>query len=357
MEGMRIQGPGVKIWMLQSKLPGTSYRFLDRQSARMVILSEEQVKKRLGIEEAVSSLEEMFKRDYAKTADIPMRIQMQGLGGSTFLVMPCSDGGVPGAGLKFVTIRNGGRLDGDRVQAEYILFDSNGKVCAVMGAQYLTEVRTAAVSAIATRMLARQDSRTLGVFGTGRQARSHLLVLSHGRRFERFLVCGSERSRSEKFAEMMAERHGLRVEPVNATKCVRESDVICACTTSKTPLFDGTLIREGTHLNLVGSYQPETREVDDVVIGQSRIVVDSYEAALSEAGDLLIPLRSGVIAEDRIIGDLHEIVSGKTAGRINEGDITIFKSVGFALEDLVVATLAYQGLRNCAALAPSDPAE
>jgi ornithine cyclodeaminase len=106
------------------------------------------------------------------------------------------------------------------------------------------------------------------------------------------------------------------------------------------------LIREGTHLNLVGSYQPETREVDDVVIAQSRIVVDSYEGALSEAGDLLIPLRNGVITEDRIIADLHEIVSGKTAGRVSERDITIFKSVGFALEDLVVATMVYQGLRN-----------
>jgi ornithine cyclodeaminase len=313
----------------------------------MLTLSEEQVKERLGIDEVVSSLEEMFSRDYAKTADIPMRTQMQVLGGATCLVMPCSDSGLPGAGLKVVTVRNGGSFDGDRIQADCILFEpANGKVCAVMAANYLTEVRTAAVSAIATKMLAREDSRTLGVFGTGRQALSHLLVLSRGGRFERFLICGSERSRSETFAEMMAERHGLQVEPVDAASCVRESDVLCTCTTSKTPLFDGALIREGTHLNLVGSYQPETREVDDVVIAQSRIVVDSYEGALSEAGDLLIPLRNGVITEDRIIADLHEIVSGKTAGRVSERDITIFKSVGFALEDLVVATMVYQGLRN-----------
>lgn len=313
----------------------------------MLILSEEQVRERLSVDEVVSSLEKMFGRDYRKTANIPLRTTMQAFGGSTCLFMPCSDSALPGVGLKVVTVRNGGSLNGDRVQADCFLLEPESlKVCAMLSANYLTEVRTAAVSAIATRALARTDSRTLGVFGTGRQALAHLLLLSRDKQFQRLLVCGSQRSRSERFAESLAEHHGLRVEPVDAATCAKESDVICTCTTSSVPLFDGELVHEGTHLNLVGAFQPENREVDDALVARSRIVVDSYEGALSEAGDLMIPLNCGIITNDHIIADLHEIVSRKVVGRKDTCDITLFKSVGFALEDLVVATLLYERERR-----------
>jgi alanine dehydrogenase len=313
----------------------------------MLILSEEQVRERLSVDEVVSSLEKMFGRDYRKTANIPLRTTMQAFGGSTCLFMPCSDSALPGVGLKVVTVRNGGSLNGDRVQADCFLLEPESlKVCAMLSANYLTEVRTAAVSAIATRALARTDSRTLGVFGTGRQALAHLLLLSRDKQFQRLLVCGSQRSRSERFAESLAEHHGLQVEPVDAAMCAKESDVICTCTTSSVPLFDGELVHEGTHLNLVGAFQPENREVDDALVARSRIVVDSYEGALSEAGDLMIPLNRGIITNDHIIADLHEIVSRKVVGRKDTCDITLFKSVGFALEDLVVATLLYERERR-----------
>ena len=309
----------------------------------MLILSEEQVRERLSVDEVVSSLEKMFRRDYRKTANIPLRTTMQAFGGSTCLFMPCSDSALPAVGLKVVTVRNGGSLNGDRVQADCFLLEPESlKVCAMLSANYLTGVRTAAVSAIATRALARTDSRTLGVFGTGRQALAHLLLFSRDKQFQRLLVCGSQRSRSERFAESLAEHHRLQVEAVDAAVCAQESDVICTCTTSGVPLFDGELVREGAHLNLVGAFQPENREVDDALVVRSRIVVDSYEGALSEAGDLIMPLSRGIITNDHIIADLHEIVSRKVVGRKDPCDITLFKSVGFALEDLVVATLLYE---------------
>jgi ornithine cyclodeaminase len=228
------------------------------------------------------------------------------------------------------------------VQADCLLLDPvSGRVCAVIAANYLTEARTAAASAIATKALARPDARTLGIFGTGRQALAHLLLLRRDRRFERFLVCGSSPSRSETFAQSVATYHGLHVEPIDSATCARDSDVVCTCTNARTPIFDGSLIREGTHLNLVGGFQPDAREVDDFVVARARIVVDSYGGALSEAGDLLIPLAQGVITNQHIVADLHEIVSGKVEGRKNSRDITLFKSVGFALEDLVVASLIY----------------
>jgi alanine dehydrogenase len=123
----------------------------------------------------------------------------------------------------------------------------------------------------------------------------------------------------------------------------RESDVICTCTTATEPLFDGNWLRPGTHLNLVGAFQPETREVDDVTVKRARVVVDTYDGALAEAGDLLMPIKSGAIDRSHIMADLHEIASGKTPGRIHQDDITLFKSVGCALEDLVTALLVFVG--------------
>jgi ornithine cyclodeaminase len=313
----------------------------------MLVLSEEEVQRRLSLDEVMASLEEMFSRDYTKTAQMPVRTHMQAFAGSTCLVMPCSDSALPGACVKVVTVRHGpvrrgSELNRDRVQADCFLLEPvSGKVCAVIAANYLTEARTAAASAIATKALARADARTLGIFGTGRQALAHLLLLRRDRRFERFLVCGSSQPRSENFAQSVATYHGLHVEPVDSATCARDSDVVCTCTNARTPIFDGSLIREGTHLNLVGGFQPDAREVDDFVVVRARIVVDSYGGALSEAGDLLIPLAQGVITNQHIVADLHEIVSGKVEGRRNSRDITLFKSVGFALEDLVVATLVY----------------
>jgi len=118
--------------------------------------------------------------------------------------------------------------------------------------------------------------------------------------------------------------------------------VICTCTTSQTPVFDGGWLRPGAHMNLVGAFQPVTREVDDVAVKRARVVVDTYDGALAEAGDLLMPIQSGAIDRAHIIADLHEIVYGKKQGRIRPDDITLFKSVGCAVEDLVTAQLIYK---------------
>lgn len=144
------------------------------------------------------------------------------------------------------------------------------------------------------------------------------------------------------FCATMKKELALDVEAADAQTVAGESDVICTCTTAREPLFDGNWLRPGTHLNLVGAFQPETREVDDTTIKRARVVVDTYEGALSGAGDLLIPIKNGSIERSHIVADLHEIASGKKLGRINPDQITLFKSVGCALEDLVTAHLVYQ---------------
>lgn len=304
----------------------------------MHVLTEVEVHRLLDPRALIAAIEEAFRSRFPSTL-MPTRTQMK-LADGIFLIMPCHDRVDHGLGMKLVKFNEHPRTPEDRLQATYILLDAaTGCAKLVIPANYLTDMRTAATSAVATRLLAREDARVLGVFGTGRQARAHLQVLRHVRNFERALVCGKNTGRTRLFAEHMEHELGIKVEAVYSRTCANESDVLCTCTTSKTPLFDGNMLRKGAHINAVGSFQPTTRELDDVTVRHARIVVDTYDGALAEAGDLLIPLKSGVIKRENLLADLHELLKGKRAVRTSPNDITLFKSVGNALEDLVAAEL------------------
>ena len=306
----------------------------------MRIFTDSEIRSLLDPAEVVDAIKAAFAREYRATAVMPVRTRVELAGRGVLLVMPCYDSAVPGIGTKLVTFFEN---VAERVQSSYVLLDPvSGKLRALMAANYLTDVRTAATSAVATRHMARPDAKVLGVFGTGRQARSHIEVMTAVWQFERVLVCGSRAERSRAFAAAMANELGLAVEPADARSCASQSDVICTCTSSSTPILEGQWLRPGTHLNLVGAFQPDKREGDSETVRRARIVVETYESALAEAGDLLIPMREGVIGREHVIADLHEIASGKKAGRTSADEITIFKNLGCALEDLVAATLVCQ---------------
>jgi ornithine cyclodeaminase/alanine dehydrogenase-like protein (mu-crystallin family) len=284
----------------------------------------------------VQAIEDAFRRSRDSYV-MPQRMILP-RGTQTVLVMPCFAADV--FGIKIVTVtREPGR--GPRVlKANYTLYDGKtGEALLVMDADVLTDLRTAATSAVATRLMARTDSGVLGIFGTGRQALAHLSVVLTVRKFAEVLVCGSSLARSAAFAEMASEKCGLPVRAVDAATCAADSHVLCTCTTSTTPLFDGKLLQPGVHVNAVGAFRPDTRELDDETILRSRVVVDTYEGAPVEAGDLLIPRKNHTVGPDHIIGDLHDGLSGKKIIRRDSSDITLFKSVGCALEDLAAARL------------------
>lgn len=302
----------------------------------MRVYSEDQVRQAVNIDEVIRAVREAFARGF-NTVTMPIRTVLN-MDDAILLVMPCYDSALHAAGVKLVSVSSKAG-----VQAVYQLIDpQTGIAIASVEAKYLTDARTAATSAVATDLLARTDVETLGIFGCGRIAATHLSALPRVRNFKRFLVCGSGRSDVSAFCSKMKNEFGLKVEPATAETVARESDVICTCTTSPAPLFDGNWLRPGTHLNLVGAFQPETREVDDITVKRARVVVDTYEGAMQEAGDLLIPLKNGTIDRSHVIADLHEIASGKKAVRMSAESITLFKSVGCALEDLVTAQLIYR---------------
>jgi alanine dehydrogenase len=304
----------------------------------MLFYSEEQVRNLIKVDEVIAAIRAAFARGF-DTVHMPVRTVLN-MDDAILLVMPCYDSALKAAGAKLVSVSVKAG-----VQAFYELLDpQTGVAVARMEAKYLTDIRTAATSAVATDLLARKDVETLGIFGSGRQAAAHFAALPHVRKFKRYLVCGSGQSDISAFCGKMKNELGLDVEAAKAETMARESDVICTCTTSHEPLFNGDWLRPGTHLNLVGAFQPETREVGDITVKRARVVVDTYEGALQEAGDLLIPMKNGTIDRSHIAADLHEIVSGKKPARASAESITLFKSVGCAVEDLVTADLIYRGI-------------
>jgi alanine dehydrogenase len=304
----------------------------------MRLYSEEQIRDAIDIDEVIRVIREAFARGFA-TVHMPARTTLK-MDKAILLIMPCYDSALKAAGAKLVSVSVKAG-----VQAFYELLDpQTGVAVARMEAKYLTDIRTAATSAVATDLLARKDAETLGVFGSGRLASAHLAAIPRVRNFKRVLVCGSGQSDISAFCGKMKNELGLDVEAAKAETMARESDVICTCTTSHEPLFNGDWLRPGTHLNLVGAFQPETREVGDITVKRARVVVDTYEGALQEAGDLLIPMKNGTIDRSHIAADLHEIVSGKKPARASAESITLFKSVGCAVEDLVTADLIYRGI-------------
>ena len=304
----------------------------------MITITEDEVRQRLDPTQVIAAIESAFRDRYPTTV-IANRTHLPTSHG-VFLIMTCYDRAANVMGMKLVVVQDKPALPEDRIQATYLLFDpETARPRLMASANYLTDLRTAATSAVATKFLGREDARVLGIFGTGRQARAHIQVLPLVRRFERVLVCSNHPAQAREFVTQMSQEINRPVESVDAQTCVTQSDVLCTCTTSQLPLFDGNQLRPGTHLNLVGAFQPHAREVDSRTVQRAHVVVDTYDGALTEAGDLLIPIKEGVISRDHIAADLHELLAGKKQGRTSQSAVTLFKSVGCALEDLVTAEL------------------
>jgi alanine dehydrogenase len=230
------------------------------------------------------------------------------------------------------------------LQAVYLLNDpTTGEFLTLMDGVLITAMRTGATSAVATKYLARENSETLGIIGAGAQAPFQAEAICQVRPIQRILVYDRELERTQNFSKMVFEDLQIPVKVMTTSReVVMESDILVTVTTSAVPVFKGRDLKTGTHINAVGAYTPEMRELDEVTVKRSKIVVDTYEGCMAEAGDLLIPMRDGKLFKEGIYADLGEIVLGQKPGRIRDDEITLFESVGFALEDLVTARLAYR---------------
>ena len=316
----------------------------------MLILSRGELERLLPPRDVIDALEAAFRLHAAGRATAPAR-SVVGVGDQgVLLFMPAMVGaeGSPALGTKLVTVYAGNRSRGHpTIYASYVLMDgSTGQPLALLEGTFLTALRTGATSALAARLLARPDARRVACFGAGVQAGFQLACLADIRRLERVAVAGRDPGRARRFAETMRERLGIPVEVAADPRiAAREADIITCATTSPTPVVFGADLRPGTHVDLVGAFRPTDREADTPAMSRARVVVDTYAGALEEAGDILIPVREGAFDRGHIAAELAEVVTGARPGRTSDQEITVFKSVGWALEDLVTARLAYNRAR------------
>lgn len=305
----------------------------------MLTVGAEELHTLLPVARAVDTLERAFADRAA--VRVPLREHVP-CGEGELLLMPAASD--TGAGVKLVTINPANPPRGrPLVSGLYALFAEDLTPAAVFDAAALTALRTAAVSALATRCLARADASRLVVFGAGVQAAAHVTAMRAVRPVRHVYVVGRSPQRARRLAEEVAAS-GLPAE-VAPPSAVAEADIVCACTTSRDPVFDGAELADGAHVNAIGSYQPHAREVDDETVRRARLVVEDREAVFAETGDVIIPLGRGVLRKEDVVADLAEIVRGEVPGgpvRRDDRDITLFESVGLAVEDLVLARAAYE---------------
>jgi alanine dehydrogenase len=313
-----------------------------------LLLNKHDVASLLTMADAIRTVEEAFKQLALGHVNMPQRtaIRVTEYNG-VHLGMPAWIGGdVNALALKVVTVypNNPAQHQLPTIMGTLLLNDpKTGAPIAVMDAGYLTAVRTGAVSGVATKYLARPDAHTAGIFGAGVQAETQLEAVAAVRRLTRVLVHDIDAVAARTFAEKMTKRLGVGVTPVaSAREAIDGMDIIVTATSAQEPIFDGAWLAPGQHINGVGSHNPTARELDTTTIVRSKVFADYAPACLAEAGDLTLPISEGAIDRTHIRAGLGEVIAGLKPGRENSHEITLFKSVGLALQDASTASLVYQ---------------
>src|SRR6185369_15819378 len=259
-------------------------------------------------------------------------------------LMPAYRAGERGAfGLKAICVFPENPAKGkDAHQGAVMLFSrETGELLALMNASEITAIRTAAVSAVATRLLAREDAEVLAVIGAGVQARTHLAALACVRRIKEARVSCRNIGHAQQFAAEM--QFPFPIKPVQTNEeAVRGADVIVTATSSLEPVINKDWIALGAHVNAIGTHSPNSREIDSTTMAAARIFTDRRESALNEAGDYLLAAKEGLVTPENILGEIGELLIGTKTGRTSATEITLFKSLGLAIEDVVSADYLYQ---------------
>lgn len=226
-----------------------------------------------------------------------------------------------------------------------------GELKALIDANYLTAVKTGGSAAVATDLMARKDANKLGVIGTGLQAFSQVLAIQEVRNIEKLYIYDVDSKRVERFIKMIEEIKNRPYEIISVTsadECVMNSDIICTCTTSLKPVFSGSVLKEGTHINAIGSFTSFMQEIDtETVLKSDKIITEHIEGLWEAAGDILIPFNDGKITKDKVSGTVGEILTGKILGRENDKEITLYESVGSCVLDIALAIAIYNKIVDC----------
>jgi alanine dehydrogenase len=320
-----------------------------------LLLTRKDVESVLTMPDAIAAVEEGFRQLALGRVVMPQRTAIRipahhglHLGMPAFLAGDDSGAGAALA-LKAVTVYpdNPAQHNLPTTIGTLVLNDPRtGALLAIMDAGLLTAIRTGAASGVATRHLARKGASTVGVFGAGGQARTQLEAVCAVRSIKQAVVYDPVPPARDRFAAEMSAKLSIPVQAVDSPRACVENDIVVAASASRTPIFEGAWLLPGTHINGIGSHSPDARELDTETIRRCRVIADHAPACLVEAGDLLIPIQEGAITESHIQASLGEVITGAKPGRTSAEEITLFKSVGLAVQDAAAAARVYELARK-----------
>jgi ornithine cyclodeaminase/alanine dehydrogenase-like protein (mu-crystallin family) len=319
-------------------------------TAPLWYLSAADVRRALPMADAIAAMREAFAQLSSGQVTLPVRERLDAPGEhGVALVMPCHSTVQRMFSLKIVTVFHDNPRRGlPTIQSLVILTDgTTGAHLAVMDGASLTAIRTGGASGLATDLLARPGAAVAAVFGAGVQARTQLEAVCCVRAIRRACVYDKDAAAADRFAAEMTHRLGIPVERSDTpAKTLADADVICTATSSSRPVFADSELPPRVHINAVGAYRPDMAEIPAAAVCRARVVVDHRASALEEAGDLLEPLRQGLIQPSHFAAELGDVVLGRSPGRRSADEITLFKSVGVAIQDLCAAARALDNARR-----------
>lgn len=314
----------------------------------MLLLNRADIEKVFTTRDAIDAVKTAFKMTEDGKIVSPLRTVIEGKYDGAFLFMPAYAPELDAASLKVIDIFPHNIDNGLMTSpAQVMLIDgATGYVVAMMDGTFVTQLRTGASSGAAFDLLAKKDCRKGALIGTGGQAETQLASMLESRSLEEVSVYDINADRCAAFCAQMREKlaaYGADIQPAETSDaCIEDADLIITVTASKEPVFDGTKVKEGATISCVGTYQPDRREMDPAILPRAaKIICDSKEAALSETGDLLIPIADGIITEDDVLGSLGDVINGTLPGRESDDEIIVYETVGIAAQDLVTAKAIY----------------
>jgi alanine dehydrogenase len=314
----------------------------------MLFLSDADIAKNLTMEETIETVEQAFK-EYAKgNVVLPTRstIMVPKYNGSISF-MPSYLTGIDAQATKIISIYPDNRKKGMPTTVAWIIVNDpeTGMIEAFMDGTYLTAMRTGAITGVAAKYLAPKDAKTVAIFGAGVQGRTQTWAACTVRDIERVYVSDLYPEARDKFAEDMSKKLGIEVISARSgEEACKDADIVLTATTSPKPVLKRKWLKDKVHVSAIGAFYPDWRELDTATVAESKLVIDDREGIELEAGDVLIPIEEGAITWDHVHAELKELVSGQKTGRTPEDTITVFKSVGIAIQDSSVANLVLRKL-------------
>ena len=312
----------------------------------MISLNKKQILGMVSMKEAIHAMKSAFVHLSSGDAHVPTRLKLDIPDkNATSLVMPAYAVGEPHYCVKISSVNYSNPHKGlPLIHSVVKVFDaSKGNHIATFDGESITAIRTAAASGLATDLMAKKDAVTCAIFGTGVQASAHIKSIMKVRKIKKFIVFSRNKNTAVKFCDSHSKR--IKCE-IGSQETLKKADIICTTTPSQLPLIEFRNIKSGCHLNVIGSHQPMMREVSSDIVIHSKIIVDQIKACKKEAGDLIIPMEEGLWSFERVYGELGQVVAGELPARESKTEITLFKSVGNAIQDLAMVNLILKKLNH-----------